>query len=131
MLAFPNVKINLGLNIIEKRADGYHNLLSVFYPVKGLFDVLELHIDSGSQLETELCSTLQQSGKLVSPQPIEYTQYGKIKLAITGIEIPGSQADNLLVKAYNLIDADYGLAPVKVHLHKVIPHWGGFRWWLC
>lgn len=125
MLAFPNVKINLGLNIIEKRADGYHNLLSVFYPVKGLFDVLELHIDKGGEPAGELYTTLQQSGKLVSPQPIEYTPYGKIKLAITGIEIPGSQADNLLVKAYNLIDADYGLAPVKVHLHKVIPTGAG------
>jgi 4-diphosphocytidyl-2-C-methyl-D-erythritol kinase len=41
MLAFANAKINLGLNVIEKRADGYHNLETVFYPVK-LYDVLEI-----------------------------------------------------------------------------------------
>jgi len=41
MLAFANAKINLGLNVIEKRADGYHNLETVFYPVK-LHDVLEI-----------------------------------------------------------------------------------------
>ncbi|MGY0040860.1 4-(cytidine 5'-diphospho)-2-C-methyl-D-erythritol kinase [Pedobacter sp. NJ-S-72] len=41
MLAFANAKINLGLNVIEKRADGYHNLETVFYPVK-LYDALEI-----------------------------------------------------------------------------------------
>lgn len=41
MLAFANAKINLGLHVTEKRADGYHNLETVFYPVK-LYDVLEL-----------------------------------------------------------------------------------------
>jgi len=41
MISFPNAKINLGLNIIEKRADGYHNIESVFYPV-GWKDVLEI-----------------------------------------------------------------------------------------
>jgi 4-diphosphocytidyl-2-C-methyl-D-erythritol kinase len=46
MLAFANAKINLGLFLTEKRADGYHNLQTVFYPVK-LFDVVEL-IDSNT-----------------------------------------------------------------------------------
>jgi 4-diphosphocytidyl-2-C-methyl-D-erythritol kinase len=41
MLTFANAKINLGLNLIEKRADGYHNLETVFYPIK-LYDVIEL-----------------------------------------------------------------------------------------
>ena len=41
MLAFANAKINLGLNVIEKRADGYHNLETVFYPVK-LYDIVEI-----------------------------------------------------------------------------------------
>jgi len=44
MLAFANAKINLGLNLIEKRLDGYHNLETVFYPIK-LNDVVEL-VDS-------------------------------------------------------------------------------------
>lgn len=125
MLAFPNIKINLGLNIIEKRADGYHNLVSVFYPVKGLFDVLEVVKDEENKTTGELYDAVSHSGKGILPQEVTYTQYGKIKLAITGVEIPGDAADNLLVKAYNLIDEQYDLPPVKVHLHKVIPTGAG------
>ena len=43
MITFPNAKINLGLNIVEKRPDGYHNLETVFYPVP-LEDALEVNI---------------------------------------------------------------------------------------
>jgi 4-diphosphocytidyl-2-C-methyl-D-erythritol kinase len=125
MLSFPNIKINLGLNIIEKRPDGFHNLMSVFYPVKSVFDVLEVVKDEKNQLHGELVDAVALSGKAIQPADINYIQYGKIKLAITGLDIPGDSADNLLVKAYNLIDADYGLAPVKVHLHKVIPTGAG------
>lgn len=125
MLSFPNIKINLGLNIIEKRHDGFHNLMSVFYPVKNVFDVLEVVKDEENQLHGELVDAVAHSGKAIQPADINYIQYGKIKLAITGLDIPGDSADNLLVKAYNLINADYGLAPVKVHLHKVIPTGAG------
>ena len=43
MITFPNAKINLGLNIVEKRPDGYHNLETVFYPVP-LEDALEVNV---------------------------------------------------------------------------------------
>jgi len=125
MLSFPNIKINLGLNIIEKRPDGFHNLMSVFYPVKSVFDVLEIVKDEENQPTGELFDAVTISGKAIQPADVNYTTYGKIKLAITGLDIPGDSADNLLVKAYNLIDADYDLAPVKVHLHKVIPTGAG------
>lgn len=49
MLAFANAKINLGLNVIEKRPDGYHNLETVFYPVK-IFDTIEI-----TDAETTFC----------------------------------------------------------------------------
>ena len=42
MIVFPNCKINLGLNIVNRRPDGYHNLETVFYPVNGLFDSMEV-----------------------------------------------------------------------------------------
>jgi 4-diphosphocytidyl-2-C-methyl-D-erythritol kinase len=125
MLSFPNIKINLGLNIIEKRPDGFHNLMSVFYPVKSVFDVLEIVKDDENQPTGELFDAVTISGKAIQPTDINYTTYGKIKLAITGLDIPGDSADNLLVRAYNLINADYDLAPVKVHLHKVIPTGAG------
>ena len=125
MLSFPNIKINLGLNIIEKRPDGFHNLMSVFYPDKSVFDVLEIVKDEENQPTGELFNAVTLSGKAIQPADVNYTAYGKIKLAITGLDIPGDSADNLLVRAYNLIDADYDLAPVKVHLHKVIPTGAG------
>ena len=42
MIVYPNAKINLGLNVLKKRANGYHEISSVFYPVKELFDILEI-----------------------------------------------------------------------------------------
>jgi len=94
MLCFPNAKINIGLNVIEKRLDGYHNIESVFYPIP-LYDVLEVIENSGSA--------------------------DGIQFQSTGISIPGNISDNLCVRAYNLIAKDYVLPKVKVHLHKIIP----------
>lgn len=96
MLTFPNAKINIGLNIVEKRDDGFHNIESVFYPI-GLKDALEVARD-----------------KDAGDKP-------GIRLSSTGIAIPGSSSANLCVKAYELISKDYPLPPVKAHLHKVIP----------
>ena len=42
MIVYPNAKINIGLNVLEKQADGYHKLSSVFYPVNELCDMLEI-----------------------------------------------------------------------------------------
>ena len=42
MITYPNAKINLGLNIIRKRSDGYHDINSIFYPIKTIFDILEI-----------------------------------------------------------------------------------------
>jgi 4-diphosphocytidyl-2-C-methyl-D-erythritol kinase len=94
MICFPNAKINLGLNIIEKREDGFHNIETVFYPIP-LTDALEM---------------------------IENTNTSKtITLTYSGIQIPGNAEDNLCVKAYKLISKDYPLPKIKVHLHKHIP----------
>jgi len=92
MLVFPNCKINLGLNILEKRPDGYHNIETVFYPVR-LSDALDIIV--------------AKDGKF------EFTQ--------TGLIIEGNKDDNLCVKAYQLLKRDFNLPPVKIHLHKVIP----------
>ena len=95
MLCFPNAKINIGLNIVEKRGDGFHNIESIFYPVK-LCDVLEAVIDENSEA-------------------------GKARFTSSGIEIPGNADDNLCVKAYHLISKDYPMPAIKIHLHKIIP----------
>ena len=91
MVVFPNAKINIGLNVVAKRSDGFHNIESIFYPVKAMYDVLEI-------VESE-----------------------QLSFSSTGISIPGNIENNLCVKAYHLIKADFDIPFVKIHLHKVIP----------
>ena len=101
MICFPNAKINLGLNIVEKRSDGFHNIETLFYPINW-------------------CDTLEA---------IENKQYQKsgekLKLTTSGIFIEGSTNDNIIHKAYKLLDAKYSLSPVKAHLHKALPMGAG------
>ena len=98
MITFPNAKINLGLNIVEKRPDGYHNLETVFYPVP-IEDALEVNILN------------------------ESTQ--KFRLHQAGLEIAGEAENNLVVKAYKLLDERFNLPPVDIHLFKHIPSGAG------
>ena len=42
MIVYPNAKINLGLNVIKRRFDGYHEISSIFYPINKYFDILEI-----------------------------------------------------------------------------------------
>lgn len=98
MITFPNAKINLGLNITEKRSDGYHNLETIFYPIK-LQDALEV-------------TRLEESSE-------------PFKLHISGTTLEGKPDDNLVVKAYNLLKQDFQLPPVDIHLFKHIPTGAG------
>ena len=95
----PNAKINLGLNIVEKRPDGYHNLETIFYPIN-LQDALEV-------------TRRENNDK-------EYT------LHISGSPLEGEPEDNLVVQAYKLLKKDYpGLLPVDIHMYKHIPAGAG------
>jgi len=99
MVVFPNAKINLGLHILGKRSDGFHDLATVFVPIK-LHDVIEV-IESNNENES-----------------IEYSQ--------TGTDISGDVNDNLCNKAYHLLKQDFpNLPAVKMHLHKQIPMGAG------
>lgn len=99
MIVFPNCKINLGLNILGKRADGYHNLETIFYPLS-LYDALEV--------------------VLAANATAPYT------LVVTGMELQGDAETNLCVKAYNLLKQDFPHLPaVHIHLHKTIPTGAG------
>jgi 4-diphosphocytidyl-2-C-methyl-D-erythritol kinase len=99
LIVFPNCKINLGLNILGKREDGYHNLQTVFYPLP-FYEVLEI---------------------------IQHTNTAQsFELSLSGIPVEGKAADNLCVKAYHLIKKDFPqLPPVKIYLHKTIPAGAG------
>lgn len=100
MITFPNVKINLGLSITEKRPDGYHNLETVFYPV-ALEDALEVRTSSATAPDRKF--TLHQHG----------------------LEIAGKPEDNLVAKAYQLLDEEFNLPPIDIHLFKHIPSGAG------
>lgn len=94
MIFFPGCKINIGLNVINKRPDGYHNLESIFFPLP-LTDMLEI------------------------------IQSDHFSIQTTGLPIDGNHSDNLIVKAYYLLQDTYHLPPVKIHLHKQVPMGAG------
>ncbi len=94
MVVFPHCKINLGLHVISKRDDGYHNIETCFYPVPWR-DVLEI----------------------IKSNQFSFSQ--------SGLKIPGNAGENLCVKAYQLLQKDFNLTPVQIHLHKVIPTGAG------
>ncbi len=96
MVSFPNAKINIGLQIVNKREDGFHNLQTIFYPID-LKDIIEI-IPLTDSLSNEL----------------QFSQ--------SGLEIDGIQQENLCIKAYQLLKLDYPSLPnIKFHIHKNIP----------
>ena len=100
MILYPNAKINIGLNVVEKRADGYHNLETVFYPIN-LLDALEITTDEH--------------------------QADSVKLKVSVEAIAGRPSDNLVVKACNLMRSMFPekIERLSVHLHKHIPTGAG------
>jgi 4-diphosphocytidyl-2-C-methyl-D-erythritol kinase len=100
MIFFPNAKINLGLRVVERRPDGYHNLETVFYPI-GLKDALE-----------------------VVPYPSE-TDFS---LSVSGLQFSSFNAemeDNLVTKAFRLLQNRFELKPAACYLKKTIPTGAG------
>lgn len=97
MICFPNAKVNLGLNIVSKRPDGYHNLETFFYPI-AIKDALEV---------------------IVKEEQPEDTFFE------AGIKIDSSPDNNLVMKALRLMREYYTFPPVEVHLLKKIPFGAG------
>ncbi len=100
MIVFPNCKINLGLHVMRKRNDGFHDIETIFYPVP-FHDVLEIiKLDSENSSEPLL------------------TNYG--------IPVKGNNSDNLCIKAWRLLRNDFPDLPnVQIHLLKNIPMGAG------
>lgn len=108
MITFPCCKINLGLNVVSRREDGYHDIETVFYPVE-LCDALDVKLmdsrfpsDVACDLLTKVCDK-----------------------GVLRVENLCPEQDNLVVKAYNLIAADYDIPRVHAHLIKYIPSQAG------
>ena len=94
MISFPNCKINIGLNIVGKRSDGYHNIETVFYPIT-LCDALEV-----------LPIANNQAGDQFIPE---------------GVKLEGNPEQNLCMKALRLMQKEIVMPPVKIVLMKKIP----------
>ena len=103
MILYPNAKINIGLNVLEKREDGFHNLETLFYPV----GVVENPSDG--LVPQQVVDVLE----IVEAPQLQMHQYG--------IEYPGDPMDNLCVKAYKALRKDFDIPPVAIHLYKKIP----------
>ena len=102
MINFPIAKVNLGLNVVEKRPDGYHNLETVFYPVP-IKDALEVQV-------------------MDDAFPSDYD----CDLKVTNITIDGDEQRNLVVRAYQLLKKDFPTLPrIHTHLWKGIPTQAG------
>lgn len=97
MITFPCCKINLGLNVVGVRTDGFHNIETVFYPVP-LTDVLE-----------------------IKKMDDRFPCVGDIDIHVSGDYYCGEEEQNLVVKAYNLIATDYEIPRIHAHLYKRIP----------
>lgn len=104
MLTFPNCKINIGLSITRRREDGYHDLETVFYPVKKIKDALEIVTFDSAQDNTNATS-----------------------ISMSGLTVSGSKENNLVWKAYKLLQSKFlGKIPLlKIYLHKAIPMGAG------
>lgn len=102
MITKPIAKINLGLNVVEKRPDGYHNLETVFYPVP-------------------ICDALE-----VFPMDQDFPSAVDCDLKVTNIPVEGDEQRNLVVRAYQLLKQDFPVLPrVHAHLYKGIPTQAG------
>jgi 4-diphosphocytidyl-2-C-methyl-D-erythritol kinase len=96
LIVFPNCKINLGLNIINKREDGYHNLETVFYPLYNIKDCLEI------------------------------LPANKNSFTTSGLKLDVDAENNICTKAWRVLKSDYKDLPyVQIHLHKTIPAGAG------
>jgi 4-diphosphocytidyl-2-C-methyl-D-erythritol kinase len=96
MIIFSNCKINFGLRVLRKRADGYHDLETVFYPIP-FNDAIEV-------IRTE-------------QPPVQFSS--------SGIELDVAPEHNLCMKAYALLKPLFDLPPFQLHLHKNIPSGAG------
>ena len=99
MIYFPPAKINLGLRVLAKREDGFHNIESIFIP-------------------TQLCDILEVHQRDNAPE-------GELKFECSGIEVNGSIQDNTIVKAHQILSEQFSLPALEAKLHKVIPTGAG------
>ena len=112
MLLYPNCKINVGLRVVRKRPDGYHDLETIFVPVYGLHDELEVN------RMDEMSAAMQLNDTTASSNGVHFQQ--------EGIAVDCAPEDNLIVKCYRQMAAKYPqIGPVSIRFKKNIPFGAG------
>ncbi len=116
MIGYPNVKINLGLKVLRKRPDGYHDLETLFVPYPGISDVLE--VITGEDYSRTLSGLKEQYSRLTQA----ISEDGKLMITIARREgVDWDPLKDLTAKAYFLLAAQYQLPPMKIYLEKRSP----------
>ncbi|MFN5325010.1 MAG: 4-(cytidine 5'-diphospho)-2-C-methyl-D-erythritol kinase [Bacteroidota bacterium] len=108
MICFPNAKINLGLRVLRKRSDGYHDIESIFFPIplSDILEIVESDADTGCMIEFS------------SGRSAHYSH--------SGLGFVGDPMDDLIVKACELYDRQIGIPfHIHIHIHKLIPSGAG------
>ena len=142
MITTPNVKINLGLNILRKREDGFHDLETLFVPYFGLHDTLEIITgDDYSRTSASLFAkygdglaatqgSVQPEGvfgveaqEAVAPKLVQgISEDGSLMITIARAEgVDWDPLKDLTAKAYYVLAEDFKLPPVKIFLEKTSP----------
>ena len=94
IVLYPKAKINIGLRVLSRRPDGFHDIETLFFPLPEFNDILEI----------------------IEAPSFRVINYGKM------YDLPGNDPDKeLCARAYRLLEKDFGLPPVEIHLFKSIP----------
>lgn len=140
MITNPPVKINLGLNVLRKRPDEFHDLETLFYPCSQIHDTLEIiQGDDYSRTSARLCAlygdrsmisdmscrasdSIDEESDEIPTLSQGISSDGKLMITVArkeGVDWPVLK--DLCAKAYQMLDADFGLPPVKIYLEKTSP----------
>ena len=118
MIAYPNVKLNLGLHVLRRREDGYHDLDTLFIPYTGFHDTLEIITgDDYSRTSAHFQKTYTdtQIAQGITPD-------GKLMVTIARKEgVDWDPLKDLTARAYGLLAEQYKLPPMKIYLEKTSP----------